>query len=114
MKTEVYPGTIQVFKSPHFSTPDIVCFLSQWDFVYFHRKYRSVQPYNDTRENRLSWFCQCIEHLLALNIKFVGLPFQIGGGFAGEDWNLYIDAVEDLSRRSKIEFIIFVPSFIAK
>ena len=92
----------------------MVCFLSQWDFVYFHRKYRSVQPYNDSRENRLSWFCQCLEHLLALNIKSVGLPYLIGGGVSGEDWDLYIDAVNDFSHRSNIEFFIFVPSFIPK
>jgi hypothetical protein len=52
-------------------------FLSQWDFGTVDQKYRNIPPYTDTRENRIRWFVHCLNQLKALNIKSVGLPYQI-------------------------------------
>ncbi|CAC5368610.1 unnamed protein product [Mytilus coruscus] len=78
------PGTIRVFKSPQDLNPDIVCFLSQWDFGTVNQDYRHIPPYKDTRDNRLHWFCQCLEQLTTLNISSAEIPHNIGCGLGGE------------------------------
>jgi O-acetyl-ADP-ribose deacetylase (regulator of RNase III) len=106
------PGSIQIFKSPDPLRPNIVCFLSQWDFGTFDQKYRNIPPYTDTRENRIGWFVHCLKQLKALNIKSVGLPYQIGCGLAGGDWTTYFEIIQEFVTESNIVFFIVRPSFV--
>lgn len=105
------PGTITVFKSPKLFYPDVVCFLSQWDFGTVERQYRKIPPYRDTRENRQKWFYQCLQQLKALHVKTVGIPYQIGCGLGGGDWTTYFEIIKHFAEESKIEFIILRPHF---
>ena len=87
-------------------------FLSQWDVDTVDQKYRNSPPYTDTRENRISWFVHCLKQLKALNIKSVGLPYQIGCGLAGGDWTTYFEIIQEFARESNIGFFIVRPSFV--
>lgn len=102
------PGTIKVFKSPKGLSPDIVCFLSQWDFGTVDQANRQVPPYKDTKENRLHWFRQCLDELATVNIKSVGLPHNVDCELGG-DWIDYINVISDFARRTDIEIVIFIP-----
>lgn len=108
------PGTIQVLKASQGLNPDIICFLSQWDFGTVNQNYRHIPPYKDTSKNRLKWFCQCLQQLETLNIRSVGIPYQIGCGLGGGDWMLYLHAIEEFAERSAIEINIVIPSFIRR
>lgn len=106
------PGTIQVLKSPNISMPNIVCFLSQWDCGKANHTYRSIPPYKDTRENRFTWFCKCLEQLDKLeDVKSVGIPYQIDCELAVGDWDTYFEAIKTCAERSHIEFLIVIPHF---
>jgi O-acetyl-ADP-ribose deacetylase (regulator of RNase III) len=87
-------------------------FLSQWDVDTVDQKYRNIPPYTDTRENRIRWFVHCLKQLKALNIKSVGLPYQIGCGLAGGDWTTYFEIIQEFARESNIGFFIVRPSFV--
>lgn len=104
------PGTIRVFKSPQDLNSDIVCFLSQWDFGKVNQDYRHIPPYKDTRDNRLHWFCQCLEQLSTLNISSAAIPHNIGCGLGGGDWTEYYNIISTFAKKSKIEFKIYIPS----
>lgn len=108
------PGMIEVFKSPQGLNPDIVCFLSQWDFGSTKQNYRTIPPYRDTNKNRLKWFRQCLEQLETLNIKSIGVPYQIGCGLGSGEWMLYLHAIEDFAEKSSIDINIVIPSFIKR
>lgn len=105
------PGTIKIFKSPVFLRPDIICFLSQWNFGTPDQSYRNIPPHADTRRSRLNWFRECLTQLENHNITTVGIPWQIGCGLGGGDWNTYFELMEDFSKQSGIEFIIVIPHF---
>ena len=107
------PDSIQIFKCPDPLRPNIVWFfLSQWDVDTVDQKYRNIPPYTDTRENRIRWFVHCLKQLKALNIKSVGLPYQIGCGLAGGDWTTYFEIIQEFARESNIGFFIVRPSFV--
>ncbi|XP_071160719.1 uncharacterized protein [Mytilus edulis] len=108
------PGTIRVFKSPNQLRPDIVCFLSQWDFGTTFIIHRKIPPYKDTRDNRIIWFKQCLERLKELNVKTVGLPDHIGCGLGGGDWTAYFEIIEKFAKANDINFVIVTPSFAHK
>jgi len=99
-------------KSPDPLRPNIVCFLSQWDFSTVDQKYRNIPPYTDTRENRIRWFVHCLNQLKALNIKYVGLLYQIGCGLGGGDWTAYFEIIQEFARESNIDFLIVRTSFV--
>lgn len=98
----------QLFKTKHCLFPKSV------GFCFFFTISIDLSHHIMIVKRRIIWFCQCLEHLPTLKRKSVGLPYNISQGFTGEDWNLYIDTVKDFSRKSNIEFLVFVPSFIAK
>jgi hypothetical protein len=55
------PGSIKIMRSPLEDTPDVVCFLSQWDFG--RGNIRQIKPYTDSKENRENWFKVCLRKL---------------------------------------------------
>ncbi|CAC5368677.1 unnamed protein product [Mytilus coruscus] len=108
------PGSIRFFKSPKPLQPDIVCFLSQWDFGTTDQIVRKIPPYTDIRLNRIIWFKQCLEQLKELHIKFVALPDHIGCGVDGGDWTTYFEIIEKFAKANDINFVIVRPSFAHK
>lgn len=105
------PGTIRVFEASNPLQPNIICFLSQWDFGTKDQSHRNIPPYNDTSENRLKWFCHCLDHLKTLDIKSVGIPYRIGCGLGGGNWMLYWNAIDKFTERTNINIIIVIPNF---
>ena len=101
------PGTIRVFTAPDFKRPDIICFLSQWDYGTVDRQSRHIPPYCDTQENRKVWFRQCLEQLRNLDIKSVGIRYHSG---SVGDWKPCLDAINDFAKSSDIHFVIISPS----
>ena len=103
------PGSIRVFKSPGNLRPDVICFLSQWDFGTVEKKYRHIPPFTETKETRLHWFCQCLQQMHLLEVKSVGIKNNFGGGLAKEDLVRYKTEIESFSKKSGIDFYIISP-----
>ena len=101
------PGTIQRFKAPTGQSPDVICFLSQWDFGSSGQFWRRILPYEDTKDNRLLWFRQCFDQIR--DVKTLGMPFKIGCGLAGGDWTLYFNVIRDFAKRSGVKIGIVKP-----
>ena len=108
------PGTIKIFKSPTSQSPDVVCFLSQWDFGSTEQSWRRIPPHEDTTENRLVWFRQCFQQLRTVDIKTLGLPYRMGCGLAGGDWTLYFKVINDFAEQSGMKIIIVKPRMSLK
>ena len=106
------PGTIRVFKSSEVIRPDIVYFLSQWDFGPSDRAYREIPPHKDTKENRIIWFKQCLEQLKKLNIRSVGIPNTICSAISGGEWKTYFDLIQKFAKDSGIQFFIVSPRLL--
>jgi hypothetical protein len=98
-----------VFVSSHGLSPDIVCFLSQWDFGTVDQAYRQVPPYRDTKENRLHWCRQCLDEPATVNIKSIGITHNVGCGLGGGDWADYISSISDFAKKTDIYIAIFIP-----
>jgi hypothetical protein len=81
-------------------------------FVTFLSLRVAIRSSQDTRENRIRWFVHCLNQLKALNIKSVGLPYQIGCGLGGGDWTAYFEIIQEFARESNIDFLIVRPSFV--
>jgi hypothetical protein len=98
------PGTIRVFSSS--SGPSVVCLFAQWapgkpgDYAKFYPK-----DHDDTAENRLKWFKECLEKIDKDEEidSPVAIPFQIGCGLAGGDWDKYHCAL----KAAKTKFVIY-------
>lgn len=83
------PGTIDISTSPNGETR-IIHLYAQWTSGKsgsYNRYY--PETFNDTMQNRISWFRLCLEHLDQLQLHRVAMPYGIGCGLAGGDWPTY-------------------------
>lgn len=76
---------------------------------------RKAWRVGDKRENRIKWFKECLECMVAMNkYDFIeygsfAFPDHIGCGFAGGDWeNDYLPMIEDFANR--IRGIVYIYS----
>lgn len=98
------PGTIKIMDSDD-GTKKIICAFAQWapGKPGHYDKYYPTPPKDeqDTTEQRLSWFKDCLEHL-DVDGK-VAVPYKIGCGLAGGDWKQYKRALV----HSDVDFVIY-------
>lgn len=78
----------------------------QWEEKYIH--FMGCRPNKpDTKPQRVEWFKECICHLerwwIANGNPLIGVPANIGCGFAGGDWTVYKDILEE----SSIHFVVY-------
>lgn len=91
------PGTIKVFCGGP-DDPTIICLLAQWGpgkpgvWSQYYPKL-----YDDTKENREKWFQMCLAVLDASpQIDHVAMPYNIGCGLAGGDWETYKKMIDQM------------------
>jgi O-acetyl-ADP-ribose deacetylase (regulator of RNase III) len=95
------PGTIELLTNGY---KTIICLFAQWapgksgDYAGYYPK-----TYNDTIENRLSWFKECMTQIDKLNLDEITMPFKIGCGLAGGDWKIY----EQILHEAKTYIILY-------
>lgn len=95
------PGTIQVWRSPSPETP------------HFIGLYAQEGPGNssgeDSRSAREGWFRQCLELVAEVDgLKSIALPWQIGCGLAGGDWEVYQKIIKEWAEKHEdIQIVIY-------
>jgi hypothetical protein len=101
-KTPDVPGTIEIsrpIKETEKKHPAVIAMFAQyapgksyaWKFAY-------PSQHDDSEKNRLKWFKECLLLIdLDEHIKDVAMPFKIGCGLAGGDWNDYLEAIKNAS-----------------
>ena len=87
------PGTVEILEG----TPNIVCLYGQYR-PGKPGSYLSSYPddFPDGRNDRVEYFQSCLEALaefLPGGVK-VAVPYKIGCGLAGGDWNVYLPLLE--------------------
>lgn len=84
------PGTVVVAERE--DQPTLLHMMAQWT-PSKAGAYNSFYPktYVDTRQNRVLWFSQCLKVLSDTVPKeeVVAMPYGIGCGLAGGDWEVY-------------------------
>ena len=105
------PGNWEGFHNQQPGEPTIVCLFAQfypgppgvYDGAYAHKS-----PKPDTAEQRLEWFEEALNKFLDRKPKGrLALPFQIGCGLAGGDWDQYRALIERLERKYGVEFEVY-------
>jgi hypothetical protein len=112
------PGTYQLCRPPADAKeplPTIVCLMAQWapgkpgDFDGIYRGLPSCTQ--DSYEQRLMWFVEAFTAFLTeVNPppdQPICLPYQIGCGLAGGDWNAYMREIEKLEDKFGREFVVY-------
>jgi O-acetyl-ADP-ribose deacetylase (regulator of RNase III) len=74
------PGTVEIFDD---GNPKIIYMYAQFlpgQPGEFTNRFNTVLRYNDTREQRIEWFKECVSKLEKLGITDVAMPYHIGSG----------------------------------
>jgi hypothetical protein len=93
------PGEIQIFPSGN-EEPNIVAMYCQYcpgrPFTGINKKMRFK---NDTYENRLQWFVECLKKVGEITPKpqSIALPDKLGCYRNGGDWNIYSDKIQEFA-----------------
>lgn len=97
------PGTIEIIKGP--DDLSVVCMFAQWTPGKpgaWTDKY--PKTYTDiTATQRTEWFRQCLKAMDEEIDSPVAVPYQIGCGLAGGNWNTY----KAMLQEAKTEFVIY-------
>ncbi len=70
--------------------------------------YPSVSKYPcDSKQKRLFWFGQCLNQIAKIeNLESVAMPFKIGCGTAGGDWNDYFETIKGFAYLVQIPVVL--------
>ena len=97
------PGTIELITNEN-ANKTVICLFAQWapgksgDYAGYYPK-----TYNDTKENRLTWFKECMTKVDELNIDEIAMPYKIGCGLAGGEWKTY----EQILKSAKTKIVLY-------
>ena len=61
----------------------------------------------DTSALRLSWFLKCLKTVRSAGIRSLAMPYNIGCGLAGGDWDQYFLAITNFARRYQIYITLY-------
>ena len=95
------PGTIELLTN---GNKTIICLFAQWtpgkpgDYTKYYPK-----TYDDTEMNRINWFKDCINKVDDLKLDKITMPFKIGCGLAGGNWDVY----KQILQESKTKIILY-------
>ncbi len=94
------PGTIEIFGE---NEPYIINMYAQY--------YPTKSKYsNDSINKRIGWFKECLTHISKIeniHITTIAMPFNIGCGAAGGDWNTYYTILTDFANKEKIHITLY-------
>lgn len=63
---------------------------------------------SETYEQRLEWFESCFEQLIhQYHPKSIAMPFKIGCGLAGGDWNIYLALLKRLAASFHVPIVLY-------
>ena len=92
------PGNIQVFNGETDDDPNVIAIFSQLcpgkSFSGINSKKRFK---DDTTENRIKWFTNCLQKISELDIESIAFPWKIGCLDGGENWELYSDILQQFA-----------------
>lgn len=96
------PGTIDV-KGDGINQRYIINAYAQY--------YPSKSKYsNDSYEKRLQWFEECLQKISQIKDirkKSIALPYNIGCGSAGGNWETYCEVIKDFANKEKIHVTLY-------
>ncbi len=71
--------------------------------------YPTVAKYtNDSNDKRIIWFKQCLVKISQINnIHSIAIPYNIGCGLAGGNWNIYYSMIEEFAVNTKINVTLY-------
>jgi hypothetical protein len=103
---ERIPGTFRVFEEK--DSPKIVCLFAQWAPGIPGKYYQKLVGASDTYKQRLEWFVESLTGFLKTNPQFpLCIPYNIGCGLAGGNWESYKSAIEKLEESFHVEFQVY-------
>lgn len=101
-QTYSIPGTIEILGDGH-DKRYIINMYSQY--------YPALPKYNnDNTQKRIEWFNQCLYSISCIeNItnKTIAMPFNIGCGAAGGDWDTYYEIINNFAKNKKIYITLY-------
>lgn len=80
---------------------------------YIINLYSQIYPskprsYEDSFENRVTYFREGLDKISQIkNITSIAMPYNIGCGIAGGDWNLYYKEIENFADKIKLPVILY-------
>lgn len=95
------PGDIKVYNAEDKDDPHVIAIFSQYcpgrPFTGINAKKRFK---DDTEQNRIKWFKECLEKITLLNVNSIAFPYKVGCLRNGGDWEVYSDALQDFSDKN--------------
>lgn len=74
----------------------------------YAQRYPGISKYNDTTNQRIIWFKSCLNLISEIpNIQSIAVPYKIGCGLAGGNWEKYLDILNNFVKDNKIDIIIY-------
>lgn len=97
-KTRSRPGTVDIFGVK--GQRKIINMYAQY--------YPGGAKYgNDTYLKRLEWFEECLNAIGKTGVKKLALPYNIGCGSAGGDWNKYFGLIESFTNKFGVNVTLY-------
>jgi hypothetical protein len=87
------PGTFSIYTG---DGPDVVCLFAQ---------YGPGTPYRETAAQREQWFAACLD-ALGSRYSTICVPYRIGCGLAGGDWDVYQRLLREFEARHGVEVVV--------
>ncbi len=97
--TQKTPGTIEVYHG----NPTIICLLAQYGMGKPH-DYGQREP--DSYKLRLRWFQDALDEINPDEYSSVAIPYKIGCGLAGGNWNEYLPIIEEFDKKIPVTLYI--------
>lgn len=100
------PGTIKILYSED-NDKAVICMFAQWA-PSLPQKYKSYPNSEiDTYKNRKKWFNKCLDQIKDLDIDALAIPWNIGCGLAGGNWQEYMKMLEEFEEKSGIKCTLY-------
>lgn len=65
---------------------------------------------NDTYDKRIQWLKECLHHISKIKdikTKTLAIPYNMGCGSAGGNWDTYFDVIKDFAIKNQIYITIY-------
>jgi hypothetical protein len=71
--------------------------------------YPGISKYNnDTKQHRITWFQECLNQISQINnIASIAMPYNIGCGAAGGDWDVYFQMINNFANNYQIHVTLY-------
>lgn len=106
------PGTISVHKinnnnSDSSSDSNGNDTKEQYIINIYGQKYPGKPKHKIYKKNRIKWFKRCLDKISELDVDEISIPYKIGCGLAGGNWNEYLNIIKEFSRDNNISVMIY-------